>query len=185
MSNRFKTPILEKWFYMFLQKYPTLQKKENELKNMLKGIDLPDKHPSYEHFYNELHLDGCGNVIVVWNIEKILKSKIQNTEFEKHTVQELKTLIDFNDYNVKEAINKLLPKGIIEHRADFITLAMFPGFPQLVIIDGNHRILENLNNPFLSFKCYVLADETILDYLEPNSRKFAEFIYYLNQLIQN
>ena len=54
-----------------------------------------------------------------------------------------------------------------------------------LIIDGNHRILENLNNPFLSFKCYVLADETILDYLEPNSRKFAEFIYYLNQLMQN
>lgn len=48
MNDRFKTPILEKWFYMFLQKYPTLQKKEHELKNMLKGIDLPDKHPSYQ-----------------------------------------------------------------------------------------------------------------------------------------
>lgn len=185
MSSEFKTPILEKWLYMSLQQYPTLQGKEYELKNILKEIELPDKHPSYEHFYNELHLEGCGDVTVVWNIEKILTSKPRNTELETYTIQELKTLIDFNNHNIKEVMNKLLPKGRMKHRADFITLAMFPGFPQLVIIDGNHRILENLTNPFLSFKCYILADETILNYLEPNSRKFAEFIYYLNKLVLN
>ena len=71
------------------------------------------------------------------------------------------------------------------NRADFITLATFPGFPKLVVIDGNHRVLENLTNPLFTLKCYILKDKTILNYLEPNSRKFAEFIYYLNELILN
>lgn len=185
MSNEFKTPILEKWFYMLLQQYPTLQEKEYELKNKLKEIELPDKHPAYEHFYHELYLEGCGYVTVVWNIEKILTKKLQNTELETHTIQDLKALIDLNDHNIKEVMNELLPKGTMKHRADFITLAMFPGFPKLVVIDGNHRVLENLTNPFLSFKCYILTDKTILNYLEPNSRKFAEFIYYLNELVLN
>ena len=183
MRNEFKTPILEKWFDMLLQQYPILQEKEHELRNMLKDIELPDKHPAYEHFYNDLHLEGCGDVTVVWNIEKILSSKPKITDLEKHTVQELRTLIDFDDHNIKEVITGLLPKGRMKHRADFITLAMFPGFPKFVIIDGNHRVLENLTNPFFSFKCYMLGNENVLNYLEPNSRKFAEFIYYLNKLV--
>lgn len=183
MSSEFKTPILEKWLYMLLQQFPILQGKEYELRNILKEIELPDKHPSYEHFYHELHLEGCGDVTVVWNIEKILASTPQITDLETHTVQELRTLVDFDNHNTKEVMNGLLPKGEKKHRVDFITLAIFPGFPQFAIIDGNHRVLENLTNPFLSFKCYKLGDATILNYLEPNSRKFAEFIYYLNKLV--
>lgn len=185
MKNEFKTPILEKWFTMLLQQNPIFQKKEQKLRNMLKVINLPDKHPSYEHFFNELLLTDCGNVTVVWNIEKILASKPKDTDLEILTIQELKTLINFEDHNIKEVMSKLLPKGKIKHRADFITLAMFPGFQEYVIIDGNHRVLENLANPFSTFKCYILEGEIVLDYLEPNSRKFAEFICYLSELFLN
>ena len=70
---------------------------------MLKVINLPDKHPSYEHFFNELHLTGCGNIIVVWNIEKILASKPKDIDLEIHTIQELRTLINFEDLDTPTA----------------------------------------------------------------------------------
>lgn len=183
MKNEFKTPIFEKWFNMLLWQYPILQEKEQELKNMLKEIELPDKHPPYEHFYSELHLGDCGDVTVVWNIEKILADKSKITKFETYTVQKLMSLVDFNNHYTKEVMMGLLLKEKVKHRAEFITLAMFPGFPQFVIIDGNHRVLENLANPSFPFKCYTLEGEAILDYLEPNSRKFAEFVFYLEKFV--
>lgn len=183
MKNEFKTPALEKLYYMLLRQYPIPDSKKNELKRRLADISLPDRHPAYEHFYHELHIHDCGTVTIVWNIEKIIKSNPKDTALEIHNVQELTSLIDFSDHNIKEMMSGLLSKGKMKHRADFITLAVFPGFPKFTIIDGNHRVLENLVNPSFEFNCYMLGDETILDFLEPNSRKFAEFIYYLPELV--
>jgi hypothetical protein len=66
---------------------------------------------------------------------------------------------------------------------DIIILAMFPGFPQYTIIDGNHRVLEYFDYPAHKFKCLILNGTCILDYLEPNSRKLAEFLFKLENIL--
>ena len=182
--NDFKTKVIEKYYDMHLKQYPILNSYKDELRNMLVNIKLPD-NPScgYETFYQELDLWGCGTVPITWNIEKLLTYAPDDSDFEIHKVSELLTLIDFNSKPVREVMAELLPKGNIKHRGKYIIIAILPGFPGAIIIDGNHRVLEERSNPNHTFKCFMLGDKRVCDFLEPNSRKFIESIYYINKKV--
>lgn len=179
----FKTPLLEKLYFTLLESYPVLSNYKNPLYKKLKDIELPDKPPVGQYFYHKLFFYNCGTIPITWNIDKIINDNPDKFVCNYYEIQKLIKIIDLNSAETQELISTLLPKGIVHHTSDIVILASFPGFPYITIIDGNHRVLENRNNLSLKLKCYELYDDIILDYLEPNSRKLAEFIYYFLHLI--
>ena len=178
----FKTPSLKNWADLYLSNNLNLYSKKDELYALLSDIELPDPHPNYEHYYQYINLFDGSSITIVWNIDKIL-SESSIIPKEKHSVYELSSLIDLSDIAVKNELKRLKPKGYIKHKSDLIVLALFPTVSDFTIIDGNHKVLENIDNPHYVFDCCILGDDIMLKYLEPNSRKFAEVIYYLQTLL--
>lgn len=180
----FKNKTLEKFYYQIMKKYPILMFKRLEIKKVLMDIELPDKNNILnEQFFNVLRINGCGDITVVWNIDKILQS--HPTNYEYFTSKDLFEIMQESNQDTSELFSTLKPKGTYLHKTDIIILAMFPGFPQYTIIDGNHRVLEYFDDPTHIFKCLILDGTGILDYLEPNSRKLAEFLFKLENILSH
>lgn len=177
--------VLNKFYKNIVTQYPNISLTDKEwLKKELSGITLPDK-PSifYETFVGELHIEGCGTVEVTWNIGKLLQYVPKQGELVIFPEKELLKLLDFESGQVKETLQEIRNGEMSKQKKDYIVLAVLPGFPSLVIIDGNHRVLEHINDMDYLFKCLIIDDKRVLDYLEPNSRKFIEIIYKLNEII--
>lgn len=180
----FKNKTLEKFYYQIMKKYPILMFKRLEIKKVLMDIELPDKNNILdEQFFNDLYINGCGDITVVWNIDKILQC--HPTNYEYFTSKDLFDIMNNTHQNMSELFSTLKPRGVYIHKTDIIILAMFPGFPQYTIIDGNHRVLEYFDYPAHKFKCLILNGTCILDYLEPNSRKLAEFLFKLENILSH
>ncbi|SDB14555.1 hypothetical protein [Eubacterium oxidoreducens] len=183
--TKFKTKELEHCYHTILNNFPKLKVyNRQKLQERLKDIELPDiLSNNHESFYQELNIFNCGTINITWNIEKLLQYEPNECDFEYHTVRELKTIIDFNAPQTREVFNEIKLGLKSQNKRDYIVLAMLPGFPKFLIIDGNHRVLEKINNLDYNFKCFMLADKRVLSFLEPNSRQFIETIYWLNTII--
>ncbi len=183
--TEFKSQEMQQFYYTVTNNFPgmtTVNKKQ--LKNMLESIELPESpQKNYETFFHDLNINGCGTIKITWNIEKLLQYEPTDQDYKYYTVRELLSLIDFDAYQTREVLSEIKLGLKSQQKKDYIVLGMLPGFPRFSIVDGNHRVLEKLNDLDYTFKCFMLADDRVLDFLEPNSKQFIQTIYWINSII--
>lgn len=181
----FKNKATERFYFQALNMIPGMQRSENRIKleNMLPDITLPDIPLINKEFYEQsLEIFDCGFITITWNVDKLLSYTPTQMDFEMHSVRQLLMLMDYNSQQVKD-VEWDISHGILsKHKKDYIVIAILPGFRDPVIIDGNHRVLERKRELDYQFKCFFLADERVLDFLEPNSRRLIEAIYFIDSV---
>lgn len=179
----FKNKTILKLYNKMMSEHPVLQKHSQQLFSLMSDIELPEPTRCGETYSQNLYIDGCGQVEVSWNIDALLKFIPFPYMIEHHTVRELLTLYDFSEPLNEELLLTTLPLGTFSHKSNKIYLAIFPSFPDIHIIDGNHRLMERIKEPEYVFECVILSDERVLDFLYPNSRKFAYSLYFVSNVV--
>lgn len=69
------------------------------------------------------------------------------------------------------------------HRNSFVTIAHIPAMNDDILIDGNHRVMETVRRGRDDdLPIVYLADERMLEFLYPESRKFVEGLFFISHL---
>lgn len=184
MDKFFKTPAVAFLYDLLQYRFPEHKILFDSVKHELQNIILPDTPPmTSEWFVQNIHLisdfKDCDNeIIITWNIEKILNTNPKCFTIESHSVKYL-----LNSYS-KDCPFLEIANHPFEHKGKYIILAKTPlTGDSITIIDGNHRVLENLHSPHKFLKCILLNEKEILEFLQPNSRKLFEIMLYIKQFI--
>lgn len=184
--SAYKTPCLQKWLNYIIIKYPFLHNHISELELITKDIELPDKKIFVNEFFlHTINLYGGVSIQITWNIDKVIRDA-PILPYKEQTVSELLKFINFDSNSVQETLSTISFHTRSKHKTNIVFLALFPNLTSIyTIIDGNHKILENMNNPDKVFNCRIITADNVLEYLAPESKKFAKLMYQLDSYAPN
>lgn len=185
MNNYFKTPEIFNLINYLKNSFPDKAKLIDSFSVYFSEIDLSQHDQSQESFRQTINLYTGDTIQITYNIDDLiseinrlsLKTITQNPQqlLNEKNFANKNCLYSETGINVKNNLNRKY-----EHKTDYIILSNISLFPELTIIDGNHRFCRALLTNQKNIKICIVPEEIAIQFLQKESFNFITLLYALN-----